>query len=95
MMNKTLRHFIFISALISMALSGVVHAVSPEHQQAKDFQECTFCLHHAGTQLHTAPEQIIIPQPIEISSDVVVLNSSTVYVRSIRRFNGRAPPQIA
>lgn len=95
-MNKLLRHIIVIAALLSMALLGVAHANSPIHQDAKkDFQECTFCLHHAGVQLHTAPAQITIPQPLEIGSDIITLNNSVVFVRSIRPFYGRAPPQIA
>ncbi|AKE53080.1 hypothetical protein TQ33_2154 [Kangiella geojedonensis] len=94
-MNKMLRHIIMVAALLSMALLSVSHAFSPIHQDATDLPECTFCLHHAGNQLHTAPNQITVPQPLEISAEMITLNSSTVFVRSIRPFYGRAPPQIA
>jgi hypothetical protein len=94
-MNKMIRHIIVIAALLSMALLGVAHANSPIHQDAKDIPECTFCLHHAGTSLHTAPPQITVPQPLEFSTEIISINNSVVFVRSIRPFNGRAPPQIA
>lgn len=94
-MNKTLRHIILLAALLSMALIGVAHVNSPQHQDANDLQECTFCLHHAGLQLHTAPSQLVIPQPLETTSSVTTQTYSTVFVRHIRPFYGRAPPQIA
>lgn len=94
-MNRMLRHIIVTAALLSMALLSVSHAFSPIHQDATDLPECTFCLHHAGNQLHTAPHQISVPQPLEISAEMITLNSSTVFVRSIRSFFGRAPPQLA
>ncbi|AOE50898.1 hypothetical protein KS2013_2193 [Kangiella sediminilitoris] len=92
-MNKLLRQAIILSALLSMALLGVAHANSPIHEQAKDFQECTFCLHHAGTQLHTTPDQIHVPQPVEVNVQSELVSDSEVFVRPIRPFNGRAPPQ--
>lgn len=94
-MNKMLRHIIILSALLSMALLGVAHANSPIHEQAKDFQECTFCVHHAGAQLHTTPHQVAVPQPVEVSVQTVTLSNSAVFVRHIRPFYGRAPPQLA
>lgn len=94
-MNKLLRHIILISALLSMAFIGVAHANSPQHKSAKDLQECSFCLHHAGLQLHTAPSQLSVPQPLEVISSVASQTYSTVFVRHIRPFYGRAPPQIA
>lgn len=94
-MNKMIRHIIVVAALLSMALLGVAHANSPVHQDAKDFTECTFCLHHAGMDLNTTPHKVVVPQPLEISTEMVTLNNSVVFVRSIRPFYGRAPPQIA
>lgn len=91
-MNKLLRH-ILIFALLNMALLGVAHANSPQHQDADELQECTFHLHHSGLQLHTAPNQLVIPQPLETTSSVVTKTYSTVFVRHIRPFYGRAPPQ--
>lgn len=94
-MNNLLRQTIIVAALLSMALLSVAHANSPMHQDAKELQECSYCLHHAGTFLHTAPHTVTVPQPLESSNDRIVYNQSTIFVRTIRPFFGRAPPQFA
>ena len=94
-MNKMIRHIIVIAALLSMALLSVAHANSPVHQDAKDIPECSFCLHHAGTGLHTTPHQIKVPQPRKFSAKVISISDGEIFVRNIRSFNGRAPPQLA
>ncbi|GAA0209218.1 hypothetical protein GCM10009123_15830 [Kangiella japonica] len=94
-MKNLLRHSIIVAALLSMALLSVAHANSPTHQDAKELQECSYCLHHAGTFLHTAPYTVTVPQPLEGSSERIVYNQSTIFVRAIRPFFVRGPPQLA